>query len=183
MKKLGLCLCAVIAVLTVLSAPLLAHAAPPDTTPPVISNPVFTPSSPGATTPVTVQANVTDNRSGVSNVTIVYTTDNWHSVNTTLLAMYNTTTTTATAHIPALASGGHVSFYVVAFDNAGNKAVNNNSGNYYTYSVPAPPISSTTSTWLVYGILGATLGVVAIVALKILTKGKQASPQTQYPSR
>lgn len=183
MRKFGLCLCAIISVLAVLSAPLLAHAAPPDTTPPVIGNPVFTPSSPSATDPVTVRANVTDNRSGVNNVTVVYTTDNWHATNTTLLATYNATTTTASAHIPALAAGGHVSFYIVSFDNAGNKAVNNNSGSYFNYNVPAPSLPTTTSTWLVYGVLGGVLAGVAVAALKMLRKRPQPSAQTHYSAR
>ena len=178
MRKFGLRLLVMMSVLTVLSAPLLAYAAPPDNTPPVIGNPVFTPSSPSATDIVTVRVNVTDNRSGVNNVTVVYTTDNWHATNKTLLATYNATTTTASAHIPALTAGGHVSFYIVAFDNAGNQAVNNNSGSYYNYTVPAPPISTTTSTWLVYGVLGAVLAGVAVAALKILRKRNQSSLQT-----
>ncbi len=44
----------------------------------------------------------------------------------------------ATAQIPALQYGGHVAYYVVALDNAGNKALNNNSGSYFAYDVPAP---------------------------------------------
>src|SRR5215472_8173708 len=118
MKKSSLSLCAIIAVLAVFSAPLLAHAAPPDTTPPSIGTPTISPSSPSSTSPVTVLVNVTDNRSGVNNVTIIYTTDNWQAVNTTLLASYNATTTVATAQIPALQAGGHVAYYIVAFDKA-----------------------------------------------------------------
>ena len=172
-----------IAVFGFLSAPLLAHAPPPDTTPPVIGTAVFSPSSPSATDSVTVLVNVTDNRSGVNNVTVVYTTDSWHAVNSTLLAMYNATTTTATAHIPALAAGGHVSFYIVAFDNAGNRQASNASGSYYSYDVAAPPISAITSTWIVYGVLGVVLAGVAIFALKTLRKGHQPSPQAHYAAR
>src|SRR5439155_13477190 len=83
--------------------------------------------------PATVYVNVTDQHSSVQNVTIIYTTDNWKMVNTTLLASYNATTTTATAQIPALASGGHVAFYVVAFNGNGIKGVNDNSGSYFGY--------------------------------------------------
>ena len=183
MRKFGLCLCAVIAVLTVLGAPVLAHAPPPDTTPPLIGTPAFTPSSPSSTDTVTVLVNVTDNRSGVNNVTIVYTTDNWHTVNATVLATYSATTTTATAQIPALHAGGRVSFYIVSLDNAGNKAVNNNSGNYFSYNVAAPPVSSTTSTWIVYGALGAVLAGVAIASLKTLRRRNHSTPQTGYSNR
>ena len=171
-----------IASIAFLSAPLLAHAPPPDNAPPVIGTAVFSPSSPSATDSVTVLVNVTDDRS-VNNVTVVYTTDNWHSVNTTLLATYNATTTTATAIIPPLFAGGHVSFYIVAFDNAGKRAASNTSGSYYSYNVASPPISATTSTWIVYGALAAVLAGVAAFAFKILRKGYQPGTQTHNAAR
>ena len=117
MWKLRLSICLVMASLLVLGAPLMVHAPPPDTTPPSIGTPVISPSSPSASDIVTILVNVTDNRS-VQNVTIVYTTDNWQSVNTTVTASYNATTTTATGQIPALSSGGHVAYYIVALDKA-----------------------------------------------------------------
>src|SRR6266852_2689190 len=113
MKKIAFSLCLVIASLMALNAAFLAHA--PPNTPPVIGTPVIQPSPPTYGAPVRVSVNVTDQHSSVQNVTIIYTTDNWKMVNTTLLASYNSTTTTATAQIPALASGGHVAFYLVAF--------------------------------------------------------------------
>src|SRR5206468_1130215 len=108
----------------------------------VIGTTVLQPSSSTYSAPVTVYVNVTDQHSNVQNVTIIYTTDNWKMVNTTLLASYNATTTTATAQIPALASGGHVAFYVVAFNGNGIKSVNNNSGSYFGYDVALPPLVS-----------------------------------------
>src|SRR5713226_6979779 len=117
---------------TNLNAPIV------DNTPPTIGTPTITPSSPGSSDTVTVKVNVTDTGSGVKNVSITYTTDNWKSVNKTLLANYNITTHYATAQIPPLQYGGHVEYYITAFDNAGNKAVNNNSGSYFSYDVSAP---------------------------------------------
>src|SRR5438445_13323706 len=102
----------------------LAHA--PPSQPPVIGTPVISPTSPTSSNPVTVSVNVTSARSTINNVTITYTTDNWKSTNTTIVATYNSTTTTATGQIPALALGGHVEYYIVAFDNAGNSNLNNN---------------------------------------------------------
>src|SRR2546425_7147501 len=123
----------------------LAHA--PPSQPPVIGTPVISPTSPTSSNPVTVSVNVTSAHSTIKNVTITYTTDDWKSTNTTLVATYNaTTSTTATARIPALASGGHVEYYIVAFDNAGNTNLNNNNGSYFAYDVSAPTSLTSVST-------------------------------------
>ena len=170
---------------TILSIPSLANAVPPDTTPPVIGTPVFTPTSPSYTDKVTVWVNVTDNRSGVKNVTIVYTTDSWKTMNSSLTATYNATTTTAMAQIPSLANGGIVAFYIVAYDNNGNRQVNNNSGNYFTYTVTAPPSSgpnAITSSWLVYSVIAGVAAIVAVASVKILRK-KQSESTTPSPHR
>ncbi len=178
MWKIRLSIYLVIASLLILSAPLMVHAPPADTTPPSIGTPVISPSSPSASDIATILVNVTDDRSGVQNVTIVYTTDNWQSVNTTVTAPYNATTTTATGQIPALTNGGHVAYYIVALDNAGNKQVNNNSGAYYGYDVPAPPVTSVTSTWIaVAAVAGVGLGV-AVVSLRMLKKRPRAAHQS-----
>ena len=177
MKKIAFSLCLVIASLMALNVALLAHA--PPNTPPVIGTPVIQPSSPTYSAPATVYVNVTDQHSSVQNVTIIYTTDNWKMVNTTLLASYNATTTTATAQIPALASGGHVAFYVVAFNGNGIKGVNDNSGSYFGYDVAAPPsLISTTNGWIVTGIILGSLGAFAVAALHFLRK----KPETRSHS-
>ena len=177
MKKIAFSLCLVIASLMALSVALLAHA--PPNTPPVIGTPVIQPSSPTYTAPATVYVNVTDQHSNVQNVTIIYTTDNWKMVNTTLLASYNATTTTATAQIPALASGGHVAFYVVAFNGNGIKGVNDNSGSYFGYDVAAPSlVPSTTNGWIVTGIVLGSIGAFAVAALHFLRK----KPETRSHS-
>jgi hypothetical protein len=177
MLKIRLSVYLVIASLLVLSAPLMVHAPPPDTTPPSIGTPIISPSSPSASDIVTIQVNVTDNHS-VQNVTIVYTTDNWQSVNTTITTSYNATTTTATGQIPALTNGGHVAYYIVALDTAGNKQVNNNSGASYAYDVAAPPITSVTNAWLaIVAVAGVGLGV-CIVSLKMLKKKPLRSHQS-----
>jgi len=155
--------------LIALSVPLSAHA--PPNSPPVIGTPVIQPSSPTYSAPVRVSVNVTDQHSSVRNVTIIYTTDNWKMVNTTLLASYNATTTTATAQIPALAGGGHVSFYIVAFNGNGINGVNDNSGSYFGYDVTAPPaVPTTTNGWIATGIIVGSLGAFAVAALQILRK-------------
>src|SRR4029077_5265623 len=70
--------------------------APPPSQPPVIGTPVISPTSPTSSDTVTVSVNVTSARSTIRNVTITYTTDNWKSMNATIVATYNATTTTAT---------------------------------------------------------------------------------------
>src|SRR6266704_1060459 len=90
----------------------LAHA--PPSQPPVIGTPVINPTSPAFGDAVTVSVNVTSARSTIKNVTITYTTDNWMSTNTTIVATYNATTTTATGRIPAFAAGAHVEYYIIA---------------------------------------------------------------------
>jgi hypothetical protein len=130
---------------------------------PNISTPSITPSSPGPNDQVTVTATVTAGNSGVLNVTLVYSTDNWKATNTTVLAVYNSTSNQATAHIPALYNGGHVEYYLVAFDGNGNKEVNNNGGNYFSYTVTVQP-STTTNTWIEIALVAAALGVGGIIA-------------------
>src|SRR2546425_12781416 len=177
MKKIGFSLCLVMASLIAPSVPLSAHA--PPNSPPVIGTPVIQPSSPTYSAPVRVSVNVTDQHSSVRNVTIIYTTDNWKMVNTTLLASYNATTTTATAQIPALAGGGHVAFYVVAFNGNGIKGVNNNSGSYFGYDVAAPPsLIKTTNGWIVTGLILGSLGTFPAPAPHFLRKPATRSHST-----
>ncbi len=161
-----------------LSVPLLAFAA--FTSPPTIGTPVIRPGSPTPNDSVTVSVNVTEAHPGVMNVSIVYTTDNWRSVNVTLPASYNATLRMWTASIPPLTSGGHVSFYVVSFDYNNNKAVNNNSGSYFSYDVAgaAPPsTSATTSNWIIMAVVFGAIGSFAVVLLRSV-KAPTSRPRT-----
>jgi hypothetical protein len=157
---------------TNLNAPIV------DTTPPTISTPTIKPTSPGYSDTVTVSVNVTDTGSGVKNVSITYTSDNWKTVNKTLTATYNITTSIATAQIPALQSGGHMEYYVTAFDNAGNKGVNNNSGSYFSYDV-SPPWYLGTNFWLLV-VLGLALAVILFAV--IYTKRRKRSTKAASPN-
>jgi hypothetical protein len=159
----------------------LVHA-PPPSQPPVIGTPIISPTSPTSSNIVTVSVNVTSGRSTIQNVTITYTIDNWKSTNTTIVASYNATTTTATGKIPALASGGNVEYYIVAFDNSGNSNLNNNNGSYFTYNVPAP-MSLTSISTLTYILVAAGIAAaVAVVAFKILKAPQGKSRQTKSSS-
>jgi hypothetical protein len=151
----------VLSVLLLLPAVAIVAAPPPG---PNISTPSISPSSPGPSDQVVVTATVTAGNSGVLNVTLVYTTDNWKIANTTVVASYNSTSQLATAHIPPQYNGGHVEYYVVAFDGNSNKRVNDNNGSYFSYTVTAPPASTTTNTWIELALVAATLGVGGTIA-------------------
>ena len=160
----------------------IAHA-PPPSQPPVIGTPVISPPSPTSSDTVSVAVNVTSARSTIKNVTITYTIDNWKSTNTTVIAAYNSTTTTATGRIPALAPNAHVEYYIVAFDNAGNGKLNNNGGNYFVYIVSAPTslTSISTLTYILVAVgIAAAIGAVALMILKApQRKSRTKSSPTQ----
>jgi len=115
-------------------------------------------------------------------VTLVYSTDNWKATNTTVVASYNSTSQVATAHIPPQYNGGHVEYYIVAFDGNSNKKVNNNNGNYFSYTVAMPPPSTAINTWIELALVAATLGVggtIAFYSLRPKTKaGSTGSSQS-----
>ncbi len=136
-------------------------AAPPAPPPLMIHTPTISPSSPGPNDQVTVSVNVTAGSIGVQNVTLHYTTDNWKTTNTTVVASYNSATQMATAIIPPQYNGGHVEYYIVAFDNNNNRAINNNGGNYFSYTVSPPP--SMTSLWIEITIAIVAIGAAAAI--------------------
>jgi len=141
-----------------------------DTIPPTIGTPTIRPASPGSGDKVTLLVNVTDAGSGVKNVSVTFTTDNWKTTNTTILGSYYIANGTAIMQIPAQQFGGHVEYYLVAFDNAGNKALNNNSGNFFTFDVAAPFYLS---LWF-YVVLAALAAV--IVAFFLFSRKRKHTP-------
>jgi hypothetical protein len=165
----------------VIGSVAIAHA-PPPSQPPVIGTPTISPTAPTSGNIVTVSVNVTSARSTIKNVTITYTTDNWKSTNTTIVATYNATITTATGRIPALASGAHVEYYIVANDNAGNSNLNNNNGSYFSYNV-SPSTSLTSVSTLTYILvatgIAAAIATVAIMIIKApQSKSRHAKPSS-----
>ncbi len=165
----------VLSLLLLLPSIAIVAAPPPG---PNISTPSISPSTPGPSDQVTVTATVTAGNSGILNVTLVYSSDNWKASNTTVVASYNSTSQQATAHIPPQYNGGHVEYYIAAFDGNGNKAVNPTTGTYFSYTVTAPPASTTTNTWIELALVAATLGVggtIAFYSLHPKTKPGSAS--------
>ena len=81
-----------------------------------------------------VSVNVTDPKSGVKNVTLSYTTDNGTSW-IDIPMNYNTTTSFYEAIIPKQSEGTLVKYQIIAFDYTNNKSVENDSGQYFAYTV------------------------------------------------
>ncbi|MCJ7768093.1 hypothetical protein MUP79_06860 [Candidatus Bathyarchaeota archaeon] len=107
-----------------------------DTTPPSISAPEQSPpdSMVKENQNVTVSVNITDLETGVYNATLWYGvngTASWTPVNMTFVSG-----DTYQATIPAFANGTKISYRIIAYDLSGNKASNDNQGNYYVYTVP-----------------------------------------------
>jgi len=102
---------------------------------PVISTPVQNPlaNNVQAGQSVNVFVNVTDQGSGVKNVTLYYRNDTtpWYSVPMT----FNSTSGSWEATIPGHALGTNIAYYIEAYDNVENYAKNDNATGYYTYSV------------------------------------------------
>lgn len=171
--KKGNILVLLVAFMIVVVPVVLVHAPPADGNPPTISQPSIQPASPSSSDAVTVSVVVRDTggqASGVKNVSIVYSNDNWQAVNITLAAAYNATSETATAQIPP--SSANVTYYVIAFDNAENMAVNSNNGNYFTYDIPAPAYVST----IAYIIVGAAIAAgVSLIAFMMLRKPSKST--------
>jgi hypothetical protein len=158
----------VLAVLLVVSYP--GHSQANGGSGPSIGTPITTPSAPGSGDQVTVNVTVTST-AGVQSVMVVYTTDNWVSVNQTVSAPYVPRFDDYQAVIPAQPEGTHVGYYVVAVDVGSNRSVNNNSGSYYSYTVGAGTGGggggsfniTSTSLWLIAAILGAIMVGMVVV--------------------
>jgi hypothetical protein len=137
-----------------------------DTTPPLIGTPKIQPATPGPNDIVTVSAIAQDPDSSVKNVSIIYTNDNWNTINKTLVATYDNNTQVAVAQIPAQPSGAHVQYYIIAYDPSGNRGTNNNSGNYFSYNIsqPSQPIPWTYIA-IALGVI-AVLGGILVFALR-----------------
>lgn len=106
-------------------------------TPPTIEDPTQVPpmDAVNVSQSVLVSANVTDNSgTGLKNVTLSYSTDNvtFYSAPMAL----NATTGLWDGTIPGYAKGTTVYYNILAYDNAGNHAVNSNTGNWNYGVIP-----------------------------------------------
>lgn len=142
-----------------------------------ISTPSISPSSPGSNDQVTVNVTVTAG-AGIKNVTIHYTTDNWKTTNTTIVASYNSTSQRAIAHIPPRYGGGQVEYYIQAFDNNNNEATSPSplAAPYYSYTVAAP-VNTTTSMWIEIAIVLVAVGAAVSIGFYSLRSKPTAARQ------
>jgi len=113
-----------------------------------------------------VSANITDLVSGVMNVTLSYNLNNsamWIDVPMTL----NSTSSLYEATISGQQANTSVKYRIGAYDNAGNYKVEDNSGQYYIYTV-IPEFSSTTI--LILFMVLTTLAAVFLKKFKLSKK-------------
>jgi len=106
-----------------------------DTTPPQIGVPSQDP-DPSAVEPnqnVTVSVDVVDEGVGVRDVILSYSIDEGQTwTNTTMKKISNNT---YKGQIPGFEANTHVQYQIIAYDNANNKAIDNNKNEYYVYTV------------------------------------------------
>lgn len=110
--------------------------------PPCISDPIQNPpNNIQLNQTVNITVHVSDIGIGVYNVTLYYTVDN--GTTWTPIPMDRVSSQMFQAKIPGFSEETYVSYKVLAYDYAGNKAENNNNNCYYTYQV-VPEYNTTT---------------------------------------
>jgi len=80
-----------------------------------------------------VSVNVSDNESGVKNVTLCYRLNDggWEIKP----MVFNSTTRLYEAFIEGCYEGTKIEYMIIAYDNAGNKAQQDNTGQFYTFTI------------------------------------------------
>jgi hypothetical protein len=87
-----------------------------------------------ANMPVKILVNATDALSGLGGLLLLYNiNNNFTWINITMIL--NATTRLYEATIPAQPANTSVKYKIIAYDNAGNRIVEDNNGQYYTYTV------------------------------------------------
>lgn len=166
------------------SAPLESPPVRIDTTSPIISSIQTSPTEPIRKEPTRVSCIVEDAKSGVSNVTLHYSTDNGATW-TDVLMEPSSTNSTYSYTIPALfpfMRDIEVLYYITAKDITGNTAVNDNQGHYYSFAVPASvriPLMGIPLAWILGVIITATVIVLAVVIYKVRRARASKSEKTQ----
>jgi len=149
-----------------------------DNTPPVIGTPVQTPEIPDADEAVTVSVNVTDAATGVrpDGVILSYSTDDGETWNN--VTMSKTTGDTYEGEIPGLPAGTNVQYKIIAYDNAGNSAINDNNGQHFVYTIPQAPFWT---QWWFWVIVVAAIAASAVAVYLFLKKRKPPTPTAPPP--
>jgi parallel beta-helix repeat protein len=118
----------------------------PDTTKPSIGTVHQEPEVPDKSEKVIVSVNVTDEGSGVHNVTLLYSTN--EGVTWTKVLMNKTTGNTYEGEIPGLPAGTNVEYKIIAYDKAENFAVEDKAGQHYVYLVPPVQVGVEAGDWI-----------------------------------
>jgi hypothetical protein len=147
-----------------------------DNNPPAIGTPLHTPEIPGDGEAVTVSVNVTDAETGIpfDGVLLSYRADGgaWNNV-----TMGKTTGDNFEADIPGHAAGTQVDYMIIAYDYAGNSAVEDSAGHYYVYTVVAE-----FPTWPILAITLLVIGMIIGVVRRWQNKKDSALPTHQFAS-
>ncbi|MCX8171296.1 MAG: hypothetical protein N3E47_04930 [Candidatus Bathyarchaeota archaeon] len=122
---------------------------------------------------VTVWVNVTDHESGVKNVTLSYSVDDYSWVNVSMTL--NSTTWLYEAVIPGHSAGTLVKYKIIAYDNAGNFRIEDNNAAYYTYTV-IPELPS--SIILLLALILSTLSIIILKSKQRAKEQKDYKPET-----
>jgi len=156
---------------------LTAPARVPDYIPPMTNIPSRTPESDiQPDQDVRVSVNATDFESGVTNVTLSYNLNDtalWIDLPMT----FNATTGLYEVIIPGQEVGTLVKYRIAAYDNAGNHRIEDNSGQYYIYTV-IPEFPSI----LILLLLIITTLIATILSSKKRKPKSQPPPHQQKPS-
>jgi len=127
-----------------------------DSTKPTISNLFQEPTLPDPNENVTIKVDVTDQQSGVLNVTISYRIDSgsWTNVSMSKFPGNNTWG----GQIPGFPNGTEVQYKIIAYDNAENPTVDDNGGQYYVYTViPEFPATIFLLLFIIFTLVAAVL--------------------------
>ncbi len=137
-----------------------------DTTPPDISTPQHEPESPDPDVAVTVSVNVTDLDSGVREVILSYKEED--DVAWTNTTMIKQTGDLYEGTIEGFPADTNVTYRIIAYDYAENVAVDDNTGQYYLYTV-IPEFT----TWLsLIIVLLLTTAIVIFTRRKLMPKSR-----------
>jgi len=127
-----------------------------DNAEPTISNLSQEPTLPAQDEEVTVSVDVTDEQSGVSNVTLSYRMNSgtWNNVSMSKFPENNTWN----GEILGQPAGTNVTYWIFAYDNAENPAVDDDGGQYYVYTVvPEFPAAIFLLLFIIFTLVTVTL--------------------------
>ncbi len=147
-----------------------------DDTIPAISTPMHTPEIPGDGEAVTVSVNVTDTETGIppDGVLLSYRAAGsaWNNV-----TMDKTTGDTYAAAIPGHPAGTQVDYMIIAYDYAGNSAVEDSAGHYYVYTVVAE-----FPTWSTLAIALLAIGLIIAIVRRRQKNKANSLTTSELPS-